>query len=117
MAFFALSPLNIALIVVGSVLVVGVLVIVALKIFHQNKEEQQVELAKNGMGLVPGETYTVGKNIAEGKYVFDNADSTQKDLRLTLNGEDKILKNGETLTLAEEDVLCPQVNVVATICK
>ena len=117
MAFFALSNLSLAFIIIGSVFVAGVIVIVALKIFHQNKEEKQVELAKHGMELSPSVTYTVGNNIAEGKYSFATVDATQSEFRLTLNGEEKTLHNGDTLTLAEEDVLRPQVAVVATICK
>ena len=117
MAFFVLPSWNIALIVIGIVFVVGVLVIVALKIFHQNKEDQQVEQAKNGMKLALGTTYTVGKNIAEGKYSFASSDATQNELSLTLNGEEKALTSGDVLTLAEDDVLCPRVDVVATICE
>ena len=115
MAFFALSTLNVALIVVGILFVAVVLVIVALKIFHQNKEEQQVALAEKGMELAAGEKYTVGKNIAQGKYSFVSADFSQMELRLTLNGEEKTLQNGDELTLAEDDVLCAQATVVATI--
>ena len=117
MAFFALSITSMAFLIIGVAMVVGVIVIVALKIFRQNKEDQQVEQAKNGMQLALGETYTVGKNIAEGKYSFRSADPAQRELRLTLNGEEKTLMSGDTLTLAEDDVLCPQISVVATICK
>ena len=116
MAFFALKTISIVSIVIGIVLVVGVLVIVALKIFHQNKEEKQVELAKHGVEFVPGETYVVGKNVAEGKYSFTGA-AAQTELRLTLNGEEKTLQSGDVLVLKEDDRLSPQVAVVATICK
>ena len=115
MAFFALSTLNIALISVGILFVLGVLIVVALKIFHQNKEEQQVALAEKGMELAVGEIYTVGKNIAEGRYSFAAADPSQNELHLTLNDEEKTLQKGDVLVLAEDDVLCVQAALVATI--
>lgn len=115
MAFFTISTMNIVFISIGIALVVGVLVIVALKIFHQNKHEQQVELAKNGITLEAGKTYTAGNDIAEGTYVLQASDAEQNQCRLTLNGEEKSLQNGETVTLSEDDVLCPLIAVVATI--
>lgn len=115
MAFFVLSLWNIALIVVGILFAVGVLVIVALKIFRQNREDKQVALAQNGIKLTKGQKYIVGKNIAEGNYSFACVDHSQKELCLTLNGEEKTLQNCDVITLAEGDVLCLQAAVVATI--
>ena len=117
MAFFALSTISIVSIVIGGALVCGVLVVVSLKMFRQNREEQQVKLAERGMQLSAGKTYVVGKNIAIGKYSFAVNDASHEKLCLLLNGQEKRLTSGEILTLTEEDVICPQISVVATICK